>query len=379
MTLRGVIVSFIMTIVFSIMVLGYAALQQRIDIEAEATVDSTYKVQINSVREKSATGDARSTSVFQYNGLSTTFHVGLTNTTDSITYEIELNNLGTVDAILNNTEVLIDGSNNMKVVRLGVKNGDILLANSLKVLTITVKLTDVTSSEQTANITINLDYTRLKGGSGEVVPEVYDSYKIGDKVTYKGSDWYVIENSNQNQDYVVLLKENVLTATEIGNNYSYRNNNGVAQNKMGYYWGDTCHAVGTYGTDTYTSQDLSGCGGHNDYAGSRVNEVVDNYMTNYLDTIELKEVDGYKARMITIDELVNNLGWTSGSGFVSQEGNNVPIWVYNSDYWVINIISSNDLRYVASSGYFSGYNVLYAYSTKGVRPVINLYKDAIEE
>ena len=175
MTLRGVIVSFIMTIVLSIMVLGYAALQQRIDIEAEATVDSTYKVQINSVKEKSATGDARSTSVFQYNGLSTTFHVGLTNETDSITYEIELNNLGTVDAILNNTEMLIDGSNNIKVVKSGIRNGDILLANSIKVLTIKVGLTQSTSSEQTANITINLDYTRLKGGSGEVQEDNYYS------------------------------------------------------------------------------------------------------------------------------------------------------------------------------------------------------------
>ena len=200
MTLRGVIVSFIMTIVLSIMVLGYAALQQRIDIEGEATVDSTYKVQINSVREKSATGDARSTSVFQYNGLSTTFHVGLTNETDTITYEIELNNLGTVDAILNNTEILIDGSNNMKVVRLGVKNGDILLANSLKILTITVKLTEVTSSEQTANITINLDYTRLKGGTGEVVPEVYPTYQIGDKITTD------VIGANRCKIYSILVK-----------------------------------------------------------------------------------------------------------------------------------------------------------------------------
>ena len=175
MTLRGVIVSFIMTIVLSIMVLGYAALQQRIDIEGEATVDSTYKVQINSVREKSATGDARSTSVFQYNGLSTTFHVGLTNETDTITYEIEVDNLGTVDAILNNTEILIDGSDNMKVIKSGIRNGDILLANSLKVLTITVGLTQSTSSEQTANITINLDYTRLKGGTGEVQEDSYYS------------------------------------------------------------------------------------------------------------------------------------------------------------------------------------------------------------
>ena len=189
MTLRGVIVSFIMTIVLSIMVLGYAALQQRIDIEGEANIDSTYKVQINSVKEKSATGDARSTSVFQYNGLSTTFHVGLTNMADTVTYEIEVDNLGTVDAILNNTEITIDGSNNMKVIKSGIRNGDILLANSLKVLTITVKLTEVTSLEQTANITINLDYTRLKGGTGEVVSDLPPGYRECEYIESTGAQY----------------------------------------------------------------------------------------------------------------------------------------------------------------------------------------------
>ena len=176
MTLRGVIVSFIMTIVLSIMVLGYAALQQRIDIEAEATVDSTYRVEITKLQEGTITGNARSTNAPQYNGLSTTLKVGLTNETDVITYTLEITNYSTVDVRLNNTEIGIDGSDNIKVVKSGIRNGDIMNAGSLKVVTIQVTLKEATSTEQTGTINIRFDFDRLKGGIGEIQEDNYNAH-----------------------------------------------------------------------------------------------------------------------------------------------------------------------------------------------------------
>ena len=112
MTLRGLIVSFIMTIVFSIMVLGYAALQERIDVEVQADIDSTYRVEITRVQDGATSGDARSVSAPSYNDLTATFNVGLTNDTDYITYTVEITNYSTVDIILNNV-VMTTTSNNM--------------------------------------------------------------------------------------------------------------------------------------------------------------------------------------------------------------------------------------------------------------------------
>ena len=105
------------------------------------------------------------------------------------------------------------------------------------------------------------------------------------------------------------MKETALTAAEIGDAYSYKDNN-AGQPYMAYYWSSTCHYSGTYGTDTYNSVDDSGCSGHNDYAGSKIKQAVEGYMTNYLDESKLKTIDGYKIRLITLDELIDNLGFS---------------------------------------------------------------------
>lgn len=40
-------------------------------------------------------------------------------------------------------------------------------------------------------VTLNFNFTRLKGGTGEVV--VDNSYEVGDKISFARSDWYIIE------------------------------------------------------------------------------------------------------------------------------------------------------------------------------------------
>ena len=381
MTLRGLIVSFIMTIVLSIMVLGYAALQQRIDIQGEATVDSTYRVEITRVQEGTVTGNARSTSAPQYNGLNASFYVGLTNTTDYITYNIEITNYSTVDIKLNELSITVDGSNYIKAPKLGISNGDIMLAGSTKNITLKVKYNgEAQSSEQTGTVTLNFNFTRLKGGVGQVVPEVYDAYSIGDKVTFAGSDWYVIEDSGINQDYVTVLKDYILMPEELTVNYAY--NSGKT---MPYYWSDTCHRVATYGTVIYSSYDESGCRGHTNYVESKVKEFLDSTYIVTLGETNLKEVNGYKIRLITQDELINQLGWASGlNTSATTEGNDVPAFIYSNygatgssyGYWTMTSNSTTHIVLISRNGEIATAHLnQYYYS---IRPVINLYKDAIE-
>ena len=100
----------VMTFVLCIMTLGHAALQERIDVEVRADIDSTYRVEITRVQEGAVVGDARSVQVPSYNNLTSTFNVGLTNDTDYITYTIEVTNYSTVDVILNELSITVDGS-----------------------------------------------------------------------------------------------------------------------------------------------------------------------------------------------------------------------------------------------------------------------------
>ena len=131
---------------------------------------------------------------------------------------------------------------------------------------------------------------------GQVV--AYD-YEIGDMVTFAGSNWYVIKNSTGNEDYVTLMKERVLTNAELGN-YAY---NGT-YDTMEYTWTDSCHNNNHgYSNNSYN------CINTSNYATSKVKEMLE---TRYLPTLgesNLKEVDGYKIRIITLEELNTNLGW----------------------------------------------------------------------
>ena len=359
MTLRGVIVIFIMTIVLSIMVLGYAALQQRIDIQGEATVDSTYRVEITSVGQGTVVGNARSTNAPQYNGLNASFFVGLTNTTDTIAYNIEITNYSTVDIKLNELSITVDGSNYIKASKLGISNGDIMLAGSTKNIILKVKYDgEAQSSEQTGTVTLNFNFTRLKGGTGQVTPEVYTAYEIGDIVSFAGSNWYVIKDSSVSQDYVVLIKENVLSYSELG---EYATTS--SSNKMSYYWSDTCHTANTYGyTDTITS----GCSGHNDYEGSNIKECLEETYTNTLGDSNLKKINGYKIRLLTKDEFENLK-------------NEYSAWLFNANvgnYWTMTK-NTNNVYFIRGNG-TGAYNAVNN-ANISVRPVINLYKDAIDE
>lgn len=212
---------------------------------------------------------------------------------------------------------------------------------------------------------------------GKYVP----AYVIGDVIQFAGSNWYVIDNSNTMKNYVTLLKEKALTKAELGD---YRNN--TVFNTTEYYWSDECHNS----NHGYSSSVTTGCSGHNDYGGSKVKEFLEQTYINTLGEDNLKEVDGYKIRLIKAEDLMSNLGWNSGKGTSAKtEGNNVPSWVYENfgegtgnivSYWMMTPNSQNDINCVVFRGGSSFcksnyYNILA--NGVAVRPVINLYKDSI--
>ena len=381
----------ILAIIIPLMAVGYASLQQKLVISGTSHVDSNWQIEIISVTESDIVGDAKDKVAPSYTGTTAKFKVSLINPTDSITYNVKIKNLGTLDARIKKLNIDIgesdaiiydvnlvknDGTNislasNNQINQTNINNTKNTTLSPNEEQTVKLKVTfkegyigqpDENNSSNTIKMTI--DYVQnFKDSNGEqIIP--FESYNIGDKITFAGSDWYVIEDSSSSQDYVVLLKEMTLTATEIGSDYS-----------TAYYWSETCHGTYTYGNVTYSSTDSSGCSEHNDYAGSKIKEVVDNYMIIYLDESKLKEVDNYKIRLITIDDLINNLDCTSNSCSTSPYSS----WIYNKSvgrYWTMTPNNVSRAYYVHSNGGLSYYGV--SNPTIKVRPVINLYKSAIE-
>ena len=167
---------------------------------------------------------------------------------------------------------------------------------------------------------------------------------------------------------------------------------------MAYYWSNTCHERFKYGTDNYTSYDKSQCSNHDSYTNSKVKEMLEQQYLPTLGADNLKEIDGYKIRLITIKELQNNIGvpteLITGRYFVDKD--NTPLWVYQnfgegnnnvSRYWTMTTAPADETDTYDSSIYIvepgSGEIFLNditdgVYNSVGVRQVINLYKSAVE-
>ena len=203
---------------------------------------------------------------------------------------------------------------------------------------------------------------------------LYEAYSIGDTIEFAGSNWKVIKNSTNNEDYVTVIKETVLTNSELGS-YAYNS----TYNTMEFTWTGTCHNA----NHGYSSANTSGCSNTNSYTTSKIKEFLEGTYINTLGASNLKEIDGYKIRLITENELIDNLGCTS-SGCSSSP---YKSWVYENCgtrqgnvwyYWTMTPYSNYGTGIVLTVNYTGGFNKNAVYdNSMGVRPVINLLKSSI--
>ena len=367
----------VLSVLVVAMAVGYALLAQELTINGRASIDSTWKVEITNITQKELVGGVTEKNK-SYTSTTANFSVGFTQPGDYVIYDIEVTNSGTLDAVVESITVNKGDNPAITYTTSGLKRGDKITKNN-GTNTLTVKVdydSSVTSqpASTTNDITVTINYQQDLGQ----VPEP-GVYSIGDVVEFAGSNWRVIKNSTGNEDYVTLMKERVLTNAELGN-YAY----GTGFDTMSYYWDGNCHPA-AYG---YSSRDHTGCSGHNDYAGSQVKEMLE---TRYLPTIgaeNLKEVDGHKIRLITVDELTSNLGCASTDSTYNCESSQYATWVHQNfgdqsknvyAYWTMTPHPDYSYRVwnVNYGGNLNDDYVNYGYAG-GVRPVINLLKSSID-
>ncbi len=200
----------------------------------------------------------------------------------------------------------------------------------------------------------------------------YNEFKIGNKITYKDEDYYVIENSSNSKNYVVLLKDEPLLD-------DYNNDSGKVYIENPYFYNESCN-----------SNNTSGC--TNNYNQSNIKTIVDNWIVQHNIENDLVSIRGYKARLLTINELIDNLGYIPGLvgsiiSFVMTE--DTPDFIYNNsyNYWtmsgyedsnnVVYIFVNNNLNQYLNNG-ASGLFGDAIYDSYMVRPIINLKKYAFE-
>ena len=181
----------------------------------------------------------------------------------------------------------------------------------------------------------------------------YTAYTVGDEVTYNNVNYYVIKDSSVSEDSVTLLKAEPLSYEE-ANVFSEVS----ASNRNGY--GGIQYGTNSTYTTSYVKQTIAAW------------KVVQAPLAT-------------EARLITLDDLTNNLGYEyasidpSNQGYVKTEI--TPEWLYNNnyDYWtMIPYDDSTDTVYYVDN--YGGLRNIIRVSDEScvVRPVIVLPKSVLQ-
>lgn len=212
----------------------------------------------------------------------------------------------------------------------------------------------------------------------------YIEYKIGDEITYNDIKFYVIKNSSSEEDIVTTLKAEPLTVEEI-NKYGKV---GTNENVVNIYsWPKSSNSFQTaynsngYGGMQYYSSDTcnsapvpidQGC--TSNYYYSNIKNVVDAWVED-----KIKNVVS-ETRLITYDELLNNLGFELDEEQTSYKASieYSPSWVFDNNYryWTMSQKEDSDsIIYIDNSGKISMTSTYVDSIT--VRPVVLLKKTAL--
>jgi len=220
----------------------------------------------------------------------------------------------------------------------------------------------------------------------------YRPSKIGDLVTYNNIDFTVIKDSNENSDTLTLLKAKALSTAEVNEYGGYGTENNHANRYADCNGAEDSYGYGKvafYTSSTCTSQGSGvfyGC--TNDYAQSDIKYIVDAWGTSNLNQNDLKiDNTGYSVRLITYDELRDNLGydkaeWNGSYWEIDKEF--IPKFVYNSHYpyWTMTPYETDSVIWVYNNEGLLDAAAVYSIGpgrSRGrgaVRPVINLSKYA---
>ena len=218
------------------------------------------------------------------------------------------------------------------------------------------------------------------------------SYGVGEEITVADEKYRVITDSPSGQEYVTALKEIPLTTNDV-NTYGAGHVNMYNANSDQSYYQTAYDSQGFGGMAYYSGTDcewtsygyITDIDCTTDYNSSEARYIVDAWSNDKFRKNELTKVDGYTARLIKYDELTSTLGYDNifectGGCYYSGSLDNIPDWVYNSNYRYWTMTTNNDINsqmwIVSVQGSLQPAHVTDAQIV--VRPVINVKKTAIQ-
>ena len=145
------------------MAVGYAAFSSQLKISGTSSVTSSWDVEITNIESTNVIGSATNGSAPTYTKTTATFNTNLVSPGDSITYDVTVENKGSIDATLktitktdtNNSAILFETS--------GIKEGDSLLVGAKAHMFVKVTYNQTITSQPknlTSTLKVTLDYVQ---------------------------------------------------------------------------------------------------------------------------------------------------------------------------------------------------------------------------
>ena len=160
-----------LSVIVLIMAVGYAAFSSQLKISGTSSVTSSWDVEITNIESTNVIGSATNGSAPTYTKTTATFNTNLVSPGDSITYDVTVENKGSIDATLktitktdtNNSAILFETS--------GIKEGDSLLVGAKAHMFVKVTYNQTITSQPknlTSTLKVTLDY--VQKSSSTVTP-----------------------------------------------------------------------------------------------------------------------------------------------------------------------------------------------------------------
>ena len=149
------------------MTIGYASFSTQLNISGTSSITSNWDVQITNITQGTPTGTGENAVAPSYTATTATMEANLYAPGDAMTYEITIQNKGTIDAVL--SKITKSDSNNPAILfeTSGVNEGDTLLAGETAKMTVKISYnSSVTSQPEnlSAEMAVTLEYTQAPEG-----------------------------------------------------------------------------------------------------------------------------------------------------------------------------------------------------------------------
>ena len=151
-----------------IMAVGYAAFASNFKISGTSNISTTWDVEITDITTSNKVGSASVKEQPTFEKLTATFSTNLVSPGDSITYNIKVENKGSLDAKLNKITLKKDNNPAILFETSGIKEGDVLKQGAYTTLSVKVTYSNSVTSQPTnldASLTATLDFAQSDGTS----------------------------------------------------------------------------------------------------------------------------------------------------------------------------------------------------------------------